>query len=138
MGIKGKQAASTREVDGKKKTIEVWIRGPARIHWPSALSRISYRRIGIRTSISIQANRIQRGIHDAKAVFLGKKSVLIRGARLQIVNTFHIRNIRTNSHIRESSVLYQCLLLKAWGEIGEGITAGIIVELVMPHESAQR
>ena len=73
---------------------------------------------------------------DAKAIFLSKESLLISGPRLQVVDAFDVGNIGTHSGVRKPSVLGQCFLLQTRGEIGKWITAGIIVELVMPHERA--
>ena len=136
MAIKWKQAASTRQVSRQKKTVEVRIRRATRIHRSSALSWVSHRRVRVGTSIRIEANRVQRRIHDAKAIFLSKESLLIGGPRLQVVDTFDVGNIGTHSGVRKPPVLGQCLLLKTRGEIGKWIAAGIIIELVMPHERA--
>ena len=73
-----------------------------------------------------------------KLIISREESLLIGGSRLQVVNTFHVGNIGTHSHVRKPAVLGQCFLLEIRGEIGKWIVAGIIVELIMPHERAQR
>src|ERR1051326_2298905 len=136
MAVKWKQVASTREVNGQKKTVEVWIRRPTWIHRSSALSWLSYCRVSVGTSIRIETNRIQCRVHNAKAIFLCEESLLIHCPRLQVVDTFVVGNIGADSCVRKPPVLSQCLLLKTRSEIGKWIATGIIVKLVMPHERA--
>src|ERR1035437_5211159 len=63
--------------------------------------------------------------------------MLESGARLQVVDAFHIRNTRTEAGIGQRTVLSHRLFLQIWREIVEWVGAGVIVVLVAADESAQ-
>ena len=62
--------------------------------------------------------------------------MLIRSSDLEIVDSLHIRQIRTQAGIRKRPVLSHGLLLDR-AEISERVWAWVIVVSVPPNESAQ-
>ena len=65
---------------------ESWVRGER----SGTICWICDSGAGVRTSIRIQANRIERRIDDSERVVLREKSVFVDHSRLQAVNTLYI------------------------------------------------
>jgi len=64
--------------------------------------------------------------------------VLIRDSRLKIVNALDVRQTGTNASIGQPAVLTDASRLDAGRKIGVGIPARIVVELILPYETAER
>src|SRR5258708_7461685 len=108
MAAEGKQTSSAGQIKGR----EIWIEGGT---------------CGI----------VERGINNPEFVALVEERLLIRGPRLYVVYTLHVRHVRAQAGIRQASVLSDRLLLNR-GKIVEQIGTGIVVVLVSPNEGTQR
>ena len=60
------------------------------------------------------------------------------GSRLQVVDPFHVGDVRPKAGVRQSSVLADRFRLKIRSKIGKRIRAGIVVVVVAAHERAER
>ena len=78
----------------------------------------------------------QPGIHNSKAIVLGKECVLVCDSDLDVVNALDVRHVRANAGVGQEPELRDGFVLKR-PEVGERIVARIIVILVVPHEGAQ-
>src|SRR6266852_3739989 len=58
--------------------------------------------------------------------------MFIKDAGFEVMNTFHIGDVRPQASVGECSLLRGGL-----GQVGKRIVTGIVVEAVMPHKSAQ-
>ncbi len=77
-------------------------------------------------------------IHNAEFVILVEKGLFVGCPYLQVVDAFHVRDIRTKAGIGQGPVLTHGLGLKTSGsEIGKWVGAGVIVILIAPNKGAQ-
>src|ERR1019366_107446 len=75
---------------------------------------------------------------DPESVVLRQPRPIVRKSQLDVVSAAHIREIRVRPGVGEPPVLPNRLALQIWSEIGERVAGGVIVELILPHEGAQR
>ncbi len=68
---------------------------------------------------------------------LVQKSLLIGGSHLDVVDAFHIGDIRAQAGVGQRPVLADGFLLDG-AEVGKRIVAGVVVVLVAPDKAAQR
>src|SRR5579871_301897 len=91
-----------------------------------------------RISAGVQADGVVGGVHDSQRIALRQNGVLKLDSRLQIVMALGIRYIGPQSQIGEPSILANGLELEAtWREVGERITAGIVIVLILSGETGE-
>ena len=69
---------------------------------------------------------------------LPEQRLIVRKAGLDVMNAVHIGEIHVPSGIREPAILANRFALQVRAEISERVARGVVVELVLPHECAQR
>ena len=100
---------------------------------------VGVRQRGVRVGapIGVQTRRIYRWIDQAERIPFRKKSVLILNADLDVVNATYVRHARAGAGIGEPAILTDGRGLEIGRKVGEGVSARIIVVLILPHKSAE-
>src|SRR6202050_3896507 len=95
--------------------------------------------IRVRRSIGIEADGVQRGIHNSESVVLGEERLFVHDSGLDVVIAFHDEELGMSAGVGERAKLTGRLLLKIGGaEVGEGIVTAVVIELVAANEPAER
>ena len=129
----GGQAARARQVVAAQQRIVAGIR----LQRAGARSGIGDQRVGVGAAIGVEADRIERRVHDPERVVLGENRVLPRDPALDVVDAFHVGEIGVRPQVGQPAVLPDAGGLQVGDEIGERVVARIIVVLVLPREPAR-
>ena len=132
--VGGRQGPCPCKIVAAEQRVERGI-GLQRAH---ALRRIGDRRERIRTTVGIQANRVCARIDQPESVSLRDDGVLIRHARLDVVHTPDVGHAGARAEIGKPAILADGLGLQIRNQVREGISARVIVVLILPHEAAER
>src|ERR1700733_6935713 len=96
-----RQRSCSRQVNARQQ----WIVGWVGLKRAGAVVGIRKGWIGIRTSICVEAYRIESWINDTKRILLGKDSVLINDSRFDVVDAFQVRDVGAAPDIGQPAIL---------------------------------
>src|SRR5262249_53324862 len=94
--------------------------------------------IGNQHWVEVGSRRIvEGGIDDPKRVLLVQECLLVNQPRLHIVNSLYIRDIGPQASVREQPILAHSFRLKVGQQVGERISAGVVVIVIAAYKSPE-
>src|SRR5208282_3058968 len=77
-------------------------------------------------------------IDDAELIVFREESVPVSDTHFHVVDALYVRQACASPSIRQRAVLSNGLQLQFGCLVGKGISARVVVVLILPHETAQR
>jgi hypothetical protein len=88
-------------------------------------------------AVCIQTHDVKRRIDDAVTIHFREDGVLICNAGLQYLHVLSVGQIPAQPEVGEAAILTHGCALKVRYEVGEHVTARMVVELILPRESSE-